>query len=348
VGRSTFEAVPGFVRIRKRPLTLARALAVSVLSGRPYSIVKYPKDVMLDAVRRYCSQSMPDLIITSLFTWHLTPVGPWKVLLDVHNVEHELWQSFEPLLPATKAAFVRREARLLQEAELAAWKGSNGIIAICEEDASKIRQASPCTPVRHVPVRIAPMNRALLSEGGPALFDLGMLAVWSWAPNGIAAKTFEKSIMPDLAKAGLRVVIAGTGLDPEVKSRLEHWGVECPGHIPDLGDFYRSVRLVAAPYTLGGGVRMKVAEALSWGKPVIGTALAFRGIGPGVPLGWIVRDIEAMTDALIHYMIDLPEVPSSLAAEHSLERQQQALQELIDISSTKLRKSSFPTPSRAV
>jgi glycosyltransferase involved in cell wall biosynthesis len=291
-GIARFEAVPGLVRIRRRPLVLFTALTIAMLSRRPYSIVKYPQTAMREAINRYCRQSPPDVIITSFFTRHMVPSGPWKVILDTHNIEHALWQSFVPVLSLAKAAFVRREARLLERIERAAWKGVDGIMAICAEDAAIIGQASQSTPVKHVPVRIAASGGIQTSSRDVASFDIGMIGVWSWAPNSVAMDHFARSVIPRLTQAGIRVRIAGKGLDRTIKARLERMNVDCPGHIPEVADFYRSVRIVAAPYTMGGGVRMKVAEALSWERPVIGTTLAFRGIGPGVPSEWVVNDIE--------------------------------------------------------
>lgn len=346
LGRVSFDAIPGRVRIRRRPLALARSLTVSLVSGRPYSMVKYPKAAMRSAILRHCALVTPDLMLTSVFTRHLIPDGPWTVLLDTHNVEHELWQSFVPLLSSTKAAFVRREARLLQQSEQAAWQSSDGIIAICEEDAVAIRAACPAVPVRHVPVHVPPVRTEDAAKDraadGPH-FDVGMLAVWSWAPNARAAVTFAQDILPGLAQAGLRVLVAGPGLDPAVRTQLVGLGAHCPGFLPDLAVFYRNVRIVAAPYTLGGGVRMKVAEALSWGVPVIGNHLAFRGIGPGVPADWIVKDAEELTAALIRHAANPPHVPPVIANNHTLQCQQFALYDLITAAQKGIPAQAIPT-----
>ncbi len=323
-GIAGFDVVPALVRIRRRPFALAKALGKALLTHRPYSIAKYPVKAMQAPIDRHCRQSAPDVVITSVFTRHMVPPGPWKVILDVHNIEHALWQGFAPTLPAARAAFVRREARHLQRIEHQAWAGADGIIAICAEDAAIIGRASPGTPVGHVPVHIGGDH----APGRPAPFDVGMIGVWSWAPNAAAIADFARLAMPALAQAGLRVRIAGRGLDGETKARLTRWGADCPGHVPDIGDFYRSVAMIAAPYRLGGGVRMKVAEALGQGVPVIGTKLAFRGIGPGVPPGWIVEDVADLPAALIRHASDPPAVPPGLGAAHSRDRQRRAIRTL--------------------
>jgi glycosyltransferase involved in cell wall biosynthesis len=74
------------------------------------------------------------------------------------------------------------------------------------------------------------------------------------------------------------MAVAGRALAPGPRRALEALGVEVLGYVESLEKFYASTRVVIAPYRLGGGVRLKVLEALTYGKPVVGTALAFRGI----------------------------------------------------------------------
>ncbi len=63
-----------------------------------------------------------------------------------------------------------------------------------------------------------------------------------------------------------------------MQRRLLRLGVDVTGYLPQLSSFYDSVDQILAPYWEGGGVRLKVLEAIACGKPVVGTPLAFRGI----------------------------------------------------------------------
>ena len=59
---------------------------------------------------------------------------------------------------------------------------------------------------------------------------------------------------------------------------IDHSGVELMGYVNQLSEFYDEIDLVIAPIIMGTGLKMKVVEALAYGKPVIGTALAFEGL----------------------------------------------------------------------
>ncbi len=50
------------------------------------------------------------------------------------------------------------------------------------------------------------------------------------------------------------------------------------GFVDDLADFYRRATTVAAPLTEGGGIKIKILEAMARGVPVVTTAVGAEGI----------------------------------------------------------------------
>ncbi|WP_182179715.1 glycosyltransferase [Methylobacterium radiotolerans] len=54
-------------------------------------------------------------------------------------------------------------------------------------------------------------------------------------------------------------------------------GVQLAGYVDAVETFYAGIDAVVAPMLMGSGLKMKVAEALSLGRPVIGTRIAFEG-----------------------------------------------------------------------
>lgn len=51
------------------------------------------------------------------------------------------------------------------------------------------------------------------------------------------------------------------------------------GFVQDLTPYYESCALAIAPLRYGAGVKGKVNQALSFGLPVVGSAIAFEGMG---------------------------------------------------------------------
>lgn len=61
---------------------------------------------------------------------------------------------------------------------------------------------------------------------------------------------------------------------------LELPNVQFLGYCDSLDDFYAQADIVVAPLIMGTGLKIKTIEALAYGKPVVGTRIAFEGLHP--------------------------------------------------------------------
>lgn len=100
----------------------------------------------------------------------------------------------------------------------------------------------------------------------------------------------------------LRIVIAGNvcrGLWSDSPA------IRLVGHVENIGDFYRAVDIVVAPLDFSTGIKIKVGEALSYGKPVVSTANGFDGY-PAFDAFHSLPDIRSVCRALITIACDRP------------------------------------------
>ncbi|MCK2056374.1 glycosyltransferase [Methylobacterium sp. 37f] len=100
----------------------------------------------------------------------------------------------------------------------------------------------------------------------PNLFSIGKFAhEWAagWTPD-----------RPELRIAGEICNALGS---------LNLPGVSLLGYVDDLAAFYADTDLIVAPMLMGSGLKMKVAEALSYGVPVVGTEIGFEGFDAEAP-----------------------------------------------------------------
>ncbi|MFC0283889.1 glycosyltransferase [Camelimonas abortus] len=74
------------------------------------------------------------------------------------------------------------------------------------------------------------------------------------------------------------------------------WVTMC-GFVEDIGDFYRSVDLVASPVTMGTGINVKTVQAMAYGMPLVTTAWGAKGIETGHPLHGH-KDLDALAQTL--------------------------------------------------
>ena len=96
--------------------------------------------------------------------------------------------------------------------------------------------------------------------------------------NREAVAFLVRELAPSLQRRGeTQVWIAGNCFN------RSDWHEELPtnvrmlGHVEDLTALYRNAAAFVAPIFSGGGMKVKVAESLMHGCPVIGTPLALRG-----------------------------------------------------------------------
>lgn len=85
---------------------------------------------------------------------------------------------------------------------------------------------------------------------------------------------FVKHVVPHIQ---IKICIVGRGFE-DLKSELEREGkVQVVGAVDSLAEWYRNAHFVIAPIFDGSGMKTKVAEALMFGKTIIGTPEAFSG-----------------------------------------------------------------------
>ena len=84
---------------------------------------------------------------------------------------------------------------------------------------------------------------------------------------------FIDNVMP---KVKGQFYIVGKGMDKVLFKNLTP-NIHIYGFVDDLADFYYKARMVVSPIFVGGGMKTKTAEALMYGKSIVGTAEAFEG-----------------------------------------------------------------------
>jgi glycosyltransferase involved in cell wall biosynthesis len=186
-----------------------------------------------------------------------------------------------------------------------ACQGFDRIQVFCGRDGEALASLVPEVAER---VRVNPFGLVLSPRADPALEVPGtVLFVGNFAhpPNRDAAIWLAGEIMPSVRdrypEAILRIV--GTAPPPEVRE-LVGPGVELFADAPSVRPHIEAASVVLAPVRTGGGMRMKVLQAIGAGKAVVTTARGTEGyadLGEEPPL--VVADgseaIAAATAALL-------------------------------------------------
>ncbi len=104
---------------------------------------------------------------------------------------------------------------------------------------------------------------------------IGMVGIWSYGPNGEAAKILLdiwKELLPEW-----RVVLVGRN-PTEAMKEARGLGALITGEVADVRPFLGRIHTVVVPLLQGGGTRMKILEAMAAGVHVIASPKAVEGI----------------------------------------------------------------------
>lgn len=218
------------------------------------------------------------------------------LIVDADDWEPSRIASRMSSTPAYRLASRAIQHRLLHAARhLAALtkEHADHIWVASEHDASRIAQPNvttlPNIPLAEMDKDIEPLKRS--DPSSQTLFAVGE---WARPQNSDGMKWFLNSVWPTILERTPQAELRIAGVMPE--DIANNWGarpgVRILGFVDDLAGEYERAAAVVAPITWGGGTKIKVLEALAYGRAPAGPAHAFQGLANQAALG----DIAAITD----------------------------------------------------
>jgi len=138
-------------------------------------------------------------------------------------------------------------------------------------DAQTLRASQPLAEWLPTPVS-SPAVPLPLPEGR----TVGLIANFEYWPNRDAYELLLDEWLVPLRQLGWGVVVAGRASQNLPSAP----GVEIIGPVEDVAAFYARIRLAAVPVRLGGGIKVKLLEALSYGRPVLTSEHGVDGLPP--------------------------------------------------------------------
>jgi len=304
-GLTVLDPVPHPIRIRQRPVALARTALRALWAREPYAVAKFWNPAYARGVAAAARDRPPDLVYVdhlNVATYLGGLPGRAPVVLDEHNVEWRLFAEAaeDEVRPLGRAA-LRLEARRTRLWEARALGNAALVLALTAEDAQQLRRLAPTARVVTVPASAGePATfRRTPRDGAVALF-VGTL---SWPANFEGARWLVGEVWPHVRRqnAELELWVVGGGLSARARAKLTGEGVRLLGFVEDLGAVYDAARVAALPLLQGSGVAMKVLAAMREGLPVVTTTRGARGLGIREgEQALVADDAGAFAEAIVH------------------------------------------------
>ena len=224
------------------------------------------------------------------------------VVVRVHNIEYDYSKNDYRTSKTLKTFFVYLSSKKKERFVL---KKSNEIIALTDVDKQRILNLYGLDKnINVIPVCLDANNKMIYSTQNECTNILINGSLW-YGPNLDGINWFLKSVYPFI-KCNNKLIIAGSNPPPELIDSCEKLGVEIVPNPKTMDSYLEWADIVVAPIFSGAGMKVKIAEALSYGKIVITTKHGSIGYHLTDGLNSFVRDDASGFLECIHKYSMLP------------------------------------------
>lgn len=259
----------------------SRIVAPVFAKGIPFIVARFVSDEFRDALTTKLRRFAPDVVqIESPFLLPYVDVVrrecSARVVLRSLNVEFRIWEGLARIERNRLRRFaLRRIAASLRKYEIRQLNAPDAIAAISRDDADEFRRLGATRPIHIVPcgvTRSEPIRDASIAN------SVGFIGSLDFRPNQEAVAWIVDELWPRVLERvpEARLSIAGSGVPAWLRRRMND--VDFRGTVDDATVFMNSMSVMIAPLFAGGGMRIKVLEAMALAKPIVATKLGAGGL----------------------------------------------------------------------
>ncbi|MCF2628930.1 glycosyltransferase family 4 protein [Fusobacterium mortiferum] len=226
-----------------------------------------------------------------------------KVITFCHDISYQLYESLyhQSLTFFSKVKFKKYIKNALKNEKLT-FKNSNIIITLNSRDSFMLEKVYNKKSNKEIGITF-PITNILNKEIKMYKENLKILfvGIGTFLPNIYGIEFFIKKVLPYI-NAELEIVGKGTETNKEKWESLNS-KVKVRGTVGSLDEYYNDADAVIAPIFIGGGMKVKTAEALSYGKTIFGTTEAFEGYEVNYKkIGGMCNTAEEFIEAINKYI----------------------------------------------
>lgn len=246
-------------------------------------------------------------------------------VLDEHNAVWTIVQRMaeHSASPARRLA-MELEARKLRRYEGEVCARFDAVLAVSEPDRwalelalTEAGRADAAGKISVIPIAVDTVEQPVVARAPQPRTILSMATMF-WPPNIDGVLWFAREVYPLVKQAvpDARFAIVGAR-PPEHVRRLaeEDSSIVVTGYVDDPQPYLEQSAALIVPVRAGGGMRVKILEALARGLPIVSTTIGYEGIDvtPGEHL--LAGDTPQAFAAGLIDLLHSPEVGRRIAAQ---------------------------------
>jgi glycosyltransferase involved in cell wall biosynthesis len=177
--------------------------------------------------------------------------------------------------------------RKLKRYERLVMRHCDAVLAVADEDRGTLLRLAPEAAIGVVPngVDTAYFSRAALALNrvGPLAFSAPTLVfsgTLDFRPNVDAVTWFVREVLPRVRarRPDVRLLVVGKRPALVLQQLADQGALLLTGEVPDARPYLAGAAVYVVPMRIGGGVRLKLLEALALELPVVSTGMGAEGV----------------------------------------------------------------------
>lgn len=261
-------------------------IARSLLSPLPLYVWKFAQPAVFAALDALCKREKFDCIHADHSSMIPLALRAKAVLgipagLRIHNVEWLIWQRYAERFAAWHPAhwYLRRQATLLRNYEARFYPAFDVCFPITDADAQRAREMAPTGVYTTASAGVNTDEWRADSNTERVAAELVLATTYDWVHNVEGAVWLIDEVLPIVQKQCPDVHLALLGKNPpERLTSLQRRDVTVTGFVERVQPYLNTAGVYVAPLFVGGGIRIKILEAMAMELPVVATSVAAEGI----------------------------------------------------------------------
>jgi glycosyltransferase involved in cell wall biosynthesis len=255
-----------------------------MFSRLPYNAQRFISDDFSNELAKLLHEKTFDVVqLEGLYLCPYIPVirkySNALIAYRAHNIEYEIWERTAILSDGLRSNYLRNLSRRIKRFEESYLNSYDLLVPITDRDGIILDKLGNTKPkhTSQTGVDFASLVPTAKKLEFPSLFHIGAL---DWAPNQEGLIWFFDNCWTKIRERcpEVKFYLAGRNAPDWFERRIKRAGVEYLGEINDAYDFINSKAIMVVPLFSGSGMRIKIIEGMSLGKPIVTTDIGTEGI----------------------------------------------------------------------
>lgn len=264
---------------------VSQALQNLIFSRTPYNAERFIDAGFKAELIKYLKEGNYDIV--QLEGLYLAPYiddikthSEAKISLRSHNIENEIWHR----LVENETSFIKRLyfkilAKRVERFEKKVINQYDLLVPITYRDAVEFQKVGNKKPSKVIQtgIPVEQISEGLRIRKTRKLYFLGSL---DWLPNQEGIMWFVNNVWPMISHSNSKIEfhVAGRNAPDWLPAALNRPGITFHGEVENAKAFADDNDVMVVPLLSGGGMRVKIVQAMAQGKIIVTTPIGAEGL----------------------------------------------------------------------